>query len=80
MQANFKGFTFVDEASVDRDHHDTLFRERFDEDMEEAFIDAREDWEDPFENAGANRGDRMAGIVKTVKDDLNMFHGGNFDM
>lgn len=80
MQANFKGFTFVDESSMD-EHMQGIGRSVKDEydDMDE---DEKrdQDWEDPFDvsNKRGGRGDRMSGIVKTGTNED--FNGGHFDM
>ncbi|RDL42202.1 Protein kinase-like (PK-like) [Venustampulla echinocandica] len=79
MQANFKGFTFVDESSL-QEHMQHLAKDDYD--MDDDDEREREDWEDPF---GApeegRRGDRMSGIVKTnTNEDSNMFNGEHFDM
>lgn len=80
MQANFKGFTFVDESSMD-DHMRGRIRSDYD-DMDE---DEKKDqeWEDPFDvpSQRGSRSDRMSGIVKThTNEDSTMFNGGHFDM
>lgn len=77
MQANFKGFTFVDESSID-DHMRDHIRRDYD-DMDEG--EKREtDWEEPTEPS-RNREDRMSGVVKTnTNEDQTMFNGGDFDM
>ncbi|OCK85822.1 kinase-like protein [Lepidopterella palustris CBS 459.81] len=72
MQANFAGFTFVDESAMD--HH---FKSR-DNDLERMDEDDKEDadWEKPF----ADRGDRMSGIVPGNEHDDSIFNHGNFDV
>ncbi|KAF2473200.1 kinase-like protein [Lindgomyces ingoldianus] len=70
MQANFAGFTFVDESTMEqqfrnRDHD----IERMDEDNKEE--DA--DWEKLV-----GRGDRMSGIIPS--NDHDIFSHGNFDV
>ncbi|KAI1094264.1 kinase-like domain-containing protein [Rostrohypoxylon terebratum] len=62
-QANFQGFTFVDESSLD-DH----MRGRYvDEDMDDA--DHRDnDWDD-LEDLDLRKANRMSGIVKTGNND-----------
>ena len=70
MQANFKGFTYVDESHMD-DHFKGTELEKMDEDVEE---DA--DWE-----YVPSRVDRMSGIIKTSsKDDDGIFNNSHFDM
>ena len=72
MQANFKGFTFVDESHMD-EHFKGTGLERMEEDAEE---DA--DWEHvPSKNDRMSTfADRMSGIIKTSSND----DGLNFDM
>jgi len=80
MQANFKGFTFVDESSMD-EHMQGLGRSVKDEYDEMDEDDKRDqDWEDPFDvpDKRGGRGDRMSGIVKTGTNED--FNGGHFDM
>jgi serine/threonine protein kinase len=78
MQANFKGFTFVDESSIDDN-----MRGRVKDDYDEMDEDEKreQDWEDPFDIPNKNRDDRMSGIVKTeTNEDHSMFNGGHMDM
>ncbi|KUJ08024.1 kinase-like protein [Mollisia scopiformis] len=78
MQANFKGFTFVDESAMD-EHMGASVKEEFDDMDEDEKRD--QDWEDPFDVSGKHRGDRMSGIVKTnTNEDSSMFNGEHFDM
>ncbi|KAI9050854.1 hypothetical protein LZ554_004973 [Drepanopeziza brunnea f. sp. 'monogermtubi'] len=75
MQANFKGFTFVDESSMEEHMQARGVKYQFD-DMDE---DEKLEQEDPF--ASDRRGSRMSGIVKTnTNEDSSMFNGGHFDM
>jgi protein-serine/threonine kinase len=78
MQANFKGFTFVDESSID-EHMQGRIRDEDDSmDEDEKHPD---DWEDPNDIPDKRRSDRMSGIVRTgTNEDSNMFDGGQFDM
>lgn len=69
MQANFQGFTFVDESTMDEQ-----FQGRQLEPMEE---DASED--DDWEHV-PRRADRMSGILKTASNDDGIFNDGHFDM
>ena len=78
MQANFKGFTFVDESSID-EHMQGRVRD------EDESMDEDEKQQDEWENSNAGldkrRSDRMSGIVRTgTNEDSNMFNGGQFDM
>ncbi|KAK0387585.1 hypothetical protein NLU13_3831 [Sarocladium strictum] len=73
VQANFQGFTFVDESALDenmghRGRHD-------DEDMDDAHDD---DW-DNMNDIEPRRANRMSGIVKTGQDD-QMVGGQHFDV
>jgi protein-serine/threonine kinase len=78
MQANFKGFTFVDENSID-EHMQSRVRQEMD-DMDED--EKREqDWEDRFDVSQKRRSDRMSGIVRTgTNEDSSMFTGAQFDL
>lgn len=67
MQANFKGFTFVDESA---------FEERFrnqdrDDDMKDD-----DGWDYPD---GKARDNRMSGIIKTTSGEDNFFSNGGFE-
>ncbi|KAL5388484.1 Serine/threonine-protein kinase [Paraphaeosphaeria sporulosa] len=71
MQANFAGFTFVDESTMDqqfahknREHEP----ERMDEDDKDDI-----NWDKP-----AGRGDRMSGVIPS--NDHDIFNHGNFDV
>jgi serine/threonine protein kinase len=79
MQANFKGFTYVDESTMDEQ-----FGGREREELERMQEDEKEEdqnWEDPFEAKSSRREDRMSGIIKTGGDgDDGVFNNGNFDM
>ncbi|TVY86986.1 Serine/threonine-protein kinase [Lachnellula willkommii] len=78
MQANFKGFTFVDESSLPERIQEHMQNRGVKEDYDMDEEEKREhDWEEPFER----RSDRMSGIVKTNNgEDSSMFNGGHFDM
>ncbi|KAF2660527.1 Pkinase-domain-containing protein [Lophiostoma macrostomum CBS 122681] len=70
MQANFAGFTFVDESTMERQFgHRENDLERMDEDEKE---------EDPEWEKPAGRGDRMSGIIPSNEHDI--FNHGNFDV
>ena len=72
MQANFKGFTFVDESNMEEHfRHNDL--ERMDEDEKED----DDNWEHPFDEKGNNR---MSGIVKTSSStEDGVFNESHFD-
>ena len=69
MQANFAGFTFVDESTLEHqfEHRENNDLDRMDED------DKEEDWDKP---AGRG-GDRMSGIVPSNDQDI---FNNNFDV
>jgi len=78
MQLNFKGFTFVDESSMDEHMRDRVKDEYDDMDEDEK---RDQDWEDPFDVPESRRNDRMSGVVKTgTNEDSSMFNGSHFDM
>ncbi|KAF2788475.1 kinase-like protein [Melanomma pulvis-pyrius CBS 109.77] len=70
MQANFAGFTFVDESTMEHQfgHRENNDLDRMDED----------DKEDPDWDKPAGRGDRMSGIVPSHDQDI--FNHDNFDV
>ncbi|KAG9234908.1 BPK2, Sch9-like camp-dependent protein kinase catalytic subunit [Amylocarpus encephaloides] len=79
MQANFKGFTFVDESSLNEHMAARGVKDDFD-DMDEDEKRERH-WEEPFEVSEKRRSDRMSGIQKTgANEDSSMFNGGHFDL
>ncbi|KAF2867558.1 kinase-like domain-containing protein [Massariosphaeria phaeospora] len=69
MQANFAGFTFVDESTME---YQFKSRENDLERMEE------DDKEDPDWDRPAGRGNRMSGIIPS--NDHDIFNNGNFDV
>jgi len=76
MQANFKGFTFVDESSMEEHMQGRGIKEEYDDMDEDEKAD--QEWEDPLSD---KRSSRMSGIVKTnTNEDQSMFNGGHFDM
>lgn len=75
MQANFKGFTFVDESTMDEQFKGQDL-ETMDEDME----DDDDGWTQ-LPSTKSNRGDRMSGILKTTSsNEEGVFNNGHFDM
>ncbi|SPN96815.1 related to protein kinase sck1, cAMP-dependent [Cephalotrichum gorgonifer] len=64
VQANFKGFTYVDESTLEDHMHD-----RYDEDMNDSHRDQRQDDDDDdwdnLDDVDLTRGNRMSGIVAT---------------
>lgn len=72
-QANFQGFTFVDESSLD-DHMKGRY---IDEDMDD--VDRRDnDWDD-LDDIDLRKSNRMSGIVKTGNND-EPFGESHFDI
>ncbi|KAF1987121.1 kinase-like protein [Aulographum hederae CBS 113979] len=72
VQANFKGFTFVDENSLERQFADR------EEELDRMDEDEREndpDWDKPFGNGGQ----RMSGVVHSNDPDEGMFGHGQFE-
>ncbi|MCJ1295594.1 hypothetical protein MMC34_007157, partial [Xylographa carneopallida] len=74
MQANFKGFTFVDESNLD-EHFKSNELERMDEDEREG--EADDNWERAFDHKD-KPGDRMSGIIKTSSGEDTIFNN-HFD-
>lgn len=73
VQANFQGFTFVDESALD-DHMGG--RGGFDDEMDDAR--QQDEW-DELDDVDLRRGNRMSGIVKTSTHDEQMVGGSHFD-
>ncbi|MCJ1394012.1 hypothetical protein MMC18_006889 [Xylographa bjoerkii] len=74
MQANFKGFTFVDESNLD-EHFKSNELERMEEDEREGETD--DNWEQAFDQKD-KPGDRMSGIIKTSGGEDTIFNN-HFD-
>lgn len=77
VQANFQGFTFVDESALD-DHMRDRHRED-DEDMDDAHHDDHDDW-DSLDDIDLRKANRMSGIVRTSTNDEQMVGGSHFDV
>jgi protein-serine/threonine kinase len=75
MQANFQGFTFVDESNLEEQFKGQDL-ETMDEDMEEE----EDGWGPSSEQKENQPGDRMSGIIKTSSNDDHVFNNGHFDM
>lgn len=78
VQANFQGFTFVDESALDdhfRDHH----RIMDDEDMDDTHHDDNDDW-DNLGDIDLRKANRMSGIVRSSTHDEQMVGGSHFDV
>jgi len=71
VQANFKGFTFVDESTIEEQ-----FRGNDLDKMEE---DDEEDWEQPSDPK-ESRENRMSGIIKTSDGEEGIFNNSHFDI
>jgi serine/threonine protein kinase len=74
VQANFKGFTYVDESNMENQ-----FRGR-DNDLDQMDEDDQEDddWEKVYSD---KKGDRMSGVVSNHNDnDDSIFNNGGFDV
>ncbi|KAF1842470.1 Pkinase-domain-containing protein [Cucurbitaria berberidis CBS 394.84] len=72
MQANFAGFTFTDQSTIEQQ-----FAHRQRDDMERMDEDEKDDvdWDKP-----AGRGDRMSGVIPSQDHDIFTHGGGNFDV
>ncbi|KAK4449343.1 Serine/threonine-protein kinase [Podospora aff. communis PSN243] len=80
VQANFQGFTFVDESALE-DHMRDRYGGKYEDDEEMDDVPDRkkdDDWDDlhDLDPRGAHR---MSGIVKTNTNDEQMFGSSNFD-
>ncbi|KAK2072818.1 hypothetical protein P8C59_007151 [Phyllachora maydis] len=81
VQANFQGFTFVDESALEdhmRDLDVATHDDEEDQDMDDADRKRDDDWDDlnDLEHRNANR---MSGIMKTGTNDEQLFGGTRFD-
>lgn len=79
MQANFKGFTFVDESTMEEQFrgHDLEKMDEGEKDDEKDEDD--DDWEQPFDPRERNE-DRMSGIIKTASNEDGVFNESHFDV
>ncbi|KAI8231032.1 hypothetical protein K4K55_006348 [Colletotrichum sp. SAR 10_96] len=75
VQANFQGFTFVDESALDDHMRD---KNRYDDEEMRDSHHQDDDWDD-LEDMN-QRGNRMSGIVRTTTNDEQMVGGGHFDV
>ncbi|KAK3382895.1 serine/threonine-protein kinase sck1 [Lasiosphaeria ovina] len=79
VQANFQGFTFVDESALE-DHMKDRFEMRYeDEDMDDVSNSKKDDDWDDLHDLDPRNANRMSGIVKTNTNDEQMFGASNFD-
>ncbi|PFH61149.1 hypothetical protein XA68_18099 [Ophiocordyceps unilateralis] len=78
VQANFQGFTFVDESALDDHMRDRMRND--DEEMSDAHPHHDdEDW-DNLDDIAPRKANRMSGIVKTSTADEQMVGGSDFDV
>ncbi|KAI3544727.1 hypothetical protein CABS01_03040 [Colletotrichum abscissum] len=75
VQANFQGFTFVDESALDDHMRD---KGRYDDEEMRDSHHQDDDWDD-LEDMN-QRGNRMSGIVRTTTNEEQMIGGGHFDV
>lgn len=78
VQANFQGFTFVDESALDDHMRDRAKTD--DEDMDDAHANGHEDDWDNLDDMDLRKGNRMSGIVRTSAHDEQMVGGSDFDV
>ncbi|KXX76698.1 Serine/threonine-protein kinase SCH9 [Madurella mycetomatis] len=78
VQANFQGFTFVDESALE-DHMKDRYGKYEDEDMDDVGRKRDDDWDD-LNDLDSRAANRMSCIVKGNANDEQMFGASNFDM
>lgn len=78
VQANFQGFTFVDDSVLD-DHMKDRYSHYEDEEMNDDDHRKKDDDWDDLEDLNVRGGNRMSGIVKTNTNDEQMFGTTQFD-
>ena len=78
VQANFKGFTFVDESVLDNAMGDRYSHRYEDEEMDDTDNRKDDDWDD-LSDLDSRDLNRMSGIVKTNTNDEQMFGTTHFD-
>lgn len=81
VQANFQGFTYVDESALDDHMKDRVGTD--DEDMDDAEDTNDDDEDDEWDNLediDPTKANRMSGIVKTSTHDEQMIGGSHFDV
>ncbi|KAH6619246.1 kinase-like domain-containing protein [Chaetomium sp. MPI-SDFR-AT-0129] len=79
VQANFQGFTFVDESALD-DHMKDRYGNKFeDEEMDDVDRKKDDDWDD-LNDVDTRNLNRMSGIVRGNNNDEQMFGSSGFDM
>jgi protein-serine/threonine kinase len=77
VQANFQGFTFVDESALE-DHMKDRYGKYEDDEMDDADRRRNDDWDN--NDADTRSPNRMSGIVRGNTNDEQMFGASNFDM
>ncbi|KAK3694698.1 kinase-like domain-containing protein [Podospora appendiculata] len=82
VQANFQGFTFVDESALEdhmKDRYENRYENRYDDDeMDDSDHKKDEEWDD-LNDIDPRNANRMSGIVKTNTNDEQMFGAPSFD-
>lgn len=74
MQVHFKGFTFVDERTIDEQ-----FKSNDLDRMEEGEDEEDTNWDQSLDQQ-QTRGDRMSGIIRTGDSEDYVFNDSNFDV
>ncbi|KAK3341112.1 serine/threonine-protein kinase sck1 [Lasiosphaeria hispida] len=80
VQANFQGFTFVDESALEEHMKERYDSKYEDEEMDDVADRKKDDDWDDLNDLDPRNANRMSGIVKTNTNDEQMFGGSNFDM
>jgi len=78
VQANFQGFTFVDESALD-DHMKDRYGKYEDEQMDDGDRKKDDDWDD-LNDIDTRSANRMSGILRSNNNDEQMFGASGFDM
>lgn len=78
VQANFQGFTYVDESALD-DHMQDRYDKSDDEDMDDVDRRKDDDWDDLNDDIAMSP-NRMSGVVKGSANDDQLFGPSSFDM
>jgi hypothetical protein len=76
MQANFRGFTFVDESSIDDHFSGREELEPMDEDIEDHWDDR---YRSPYDG-GSSENHRMSGVMRTGDDESGVFGSGGMEI
>ncbi|KAL0474404.1 serine/threonine-protein kinase [Neurospora intermedia] len=79
VQANFQGFTFVDESALEENMHDRHYNRYEDDEMDDVADRRRtDDWDD-VHGADQRAANRMSGVVKSNTTEDQMVGATNFD-